>query len=63
MSPSDIAQLPPFSIVLHRSPNDTNSVKQLPYYLKTTLLLYADKNRFFDIFPWPNVLSSVVYAY
>ena len=34
------------------------SVKQLPYSLEKTILVYTHKNRFLDIFPWPNFFQA-----
>ena len=33
------------------------------YCLEKTVLVYTDKNKFLDIFPWPKFCSSAVYAY
>ena len=52
-----------FSVVLHWSPNDTTGAKQLPYYLEKNILMYAYKNRFLEIFPWPNFCLSKQCAY
>ena len=56
MLTSGVKQLASFSVVLHWSPNDATSVKQLPYCLKKIFFLY--KNRILDIFPWPNFFQA-----
>ena len=40
------------------TPNDTTSVKQLSYCLEKQMLLYAYKNRFLYIFPWPSFFQA-----
>ena len=40
------------------SHHDTTSVKQLPYYVEKQILVYAYKNSFLDISPWPNFFSQ-----
>ena len=57
MSPSGV-KYHHFSVVLHWSPNDTTSVKPLPYCLEKQILVYAYKNRFLEIFPWPNFFQA-----
>ena len=57
MLPSGVKQLKLFSVVLHKTPNYTTSVKQLPYFLEIKSYVY--KNRFLDIFPWPDVFKLI----
>ena len=51
---SNVKQLAPLF-----SCSDTTSAK--PYCLDNKMFVYGYKNRFLDIFPWPNYVSSVLY--